>query len=102
MLFEEINSIKYRRYTSDISEVNRHITLKKERAEEVNKVIAVANKGNKNFKLNWSWWAKADGQGLTEEVTWQEILKLSILRPGRAEIIYEGITPFSLRHGKHH
>lgn len=52
MLFEEINSIKYRRYTSDISEVNRHITLKKERAEEVNKVIAVANKGNKNFKLN--------------------------------------------------
>lgn len=56
---------------------------------------------NKNFKLNWSWWAITDGQGLTEEVTWQ-IRKLSILRPGRAEVIYEGITPFSLRHGKHH
>ncbi len=52
MLFEEINSIKYRRYTSDITEVNRHINLKKETAEEVNKVIAVANKDNKNFKLN--------------------------------------------------
>lgn len=52
MLFEEIDSIKYRRYTSDVTEVNRHIDLKKETAEEVNKVIAVANKDNKNFKLN--------------------------------------------------
>lgn len=52
MLFEEINSIKYRRYTSDITEVNRHINLKKEIAEEINKAIAVANKDNKNFKIN--------------------------------------------------
>lgn len=52
MLFEKINSIKYRKYTSDITKVIRHIDLTKERAEEVNKVIAVANKGNKNFKLN--------------------------------------------------
>lgn len=52
MLFSGINSVKYRRYTSDTSEVTRHINLKKETAEEVNKVIAVVNKGNKNFKLN--------------------------------------------------
>ena len=52
MLFEEINSVKYRRYTSDISEVTRHIDLRKETAEEINKAIAVVNKGNKNFKLN--------------------------------------------------
>ena len=52
MLFEEFDSIKYRKYTSDITEVTRHIDLKKETAEEINKVIAVANKGNKNFKLN--------------------------------------------------
>lgn len=52
MLFKKIDSVKYRRYTSDTSEVTRHIDLKKETAEEVNKVIAVANKGNKNFKLN--------------------------------------------------
>ena len=52
MLFKEINSVKYRRYTSDTSEVTRHIDLKKETAEEVNKVIAVVNKGNKTFKLN--------------------------------------------------
>ena len=52
MLFEEFDSIKYRKYTSDITEVTRHIDLKKATAEEINKVIAVANKGNKNFKLN--------------------------------------------------
>lgn len=52
MLFKKIDSVKYRRYASDTSEVTRHIDLKKETAEEVNKVIAVANKGNKNFKLN--------------------------------------------------
>lgn len=52
MLFSGINSVKYRRYTSDTSEVTRHINLKKEIAEEVNKVIAVVNKENKNFKLN--------------------------------------------------
>lgn len=52
MLFEEFDSIKYRKYTSDITEVTRHIDLKKATAEEINKVIAVTNKGNKNFKLN--------------------------------------------------
>lgn len=52
MLFEDINSVKYRRYTSDISEVTRHVDLSKETAEAVNKAIAVVNKGNKNFKLN--------------------------------------------------
>ena len=52
MLFEDFDSIKYRKYTSDITEVTRHIDLKKATAEEINKVIAVANKGNKNFKLN--------------------------------------------------
>ena len=52
MLFEKIDSIKYRKYTSDISEVTRHIDLSKETAEEVNKVIATVNNGNKNFKLN--------------------------------------------------
>lgn len=52
MLFEEIENIKFRKYTSDISEVERHITLSKETAEETNKVIAVVNKGNKAVKLN--------------------------------------------------
>lgn len=51
MLFEEFENIKYRKYTSDITEVTRHIDLEKATAEEINKVIAVANKGNKNFKL---------------------------------------------------
>lgn len=51
MLFEEINSIKYRKNTSDVIEVTRHIYLKKEIAEQVNKVIVVTNEGNKNFKL---------------------------------------------------
>lgn len=52
MLFKEIDSIKYRKYTSDVTEVTRHIDLTKDTAEEVNKVIAVVNKGNKNFKIN--------------------------------------------------
>ena len=52
MLFEEIENIKFRKYTSDITEVRRHIDLKKETAEAVNKVIAVANKNNKGIKLN--------------------------------------------------
>lgn len=52
MLFEELKGIKYRKYTSDITEVTRHINLRKTTAEEVNKVIAVVNKDNKNFKIN--------------------------------------------------
>ena len=52
MLFEEIENIKFRKYTSDITEVRRHIDLSKETAEAVNKVIAVANKNNKGIKLN--------------------------------------------------
>ena len=52
MLFKEIEGIKYRKYTSEVTEVTRHINLKKETAEEINKAIAVVNKGNKNFKLN--------------------------------------------------
>lgn len=52
MLFEEIDNIKYKKYTSDTIKVRRHIKLTKETAELVNKVIAVANNGNKDFKLN--------------------------------------------------
>ena len=52
MLFKEMDSIKYRKYSSDVTEVTRHISLTKDTAEEVNKVIAVANKRNKNFKIN--------------------------------------------------
>lgn len=52
MLFEEINDVKFKKYSSDTINVSRHIELTKETAESVNKVIAVANKGNKNFKLN--------------------------------------------------
>lgn len=52
MLFKEIEGIKYRKYTSEVTEVTRHINLKKETAEEINKAIAVVNKGNKTFKLN--------------------------------------------------
>ena len=51
MLFEEFEKIKYRKYTSDITEVTRHIDLEKATAEEINKVIAVVNNGNKAFKL---------------------------------------------------
>ena len=53
MLFEE-TKVKFRKYTSDVEEVERHITLDKELAEETNKVIAVVNKGNKAVKLNSS------------------------------------------------
>ena len=52
MMFEEVTDIKYRKYTSEITEVHRHIDIKKELAEEVNKVIAVVNHGNKAFKIN--------------------------------------------------
>lgn len=52
MLLEEVNDIKYRKYTSDVTEVHRHIDIKKELAEEINKVLAVVNKGNKAFKIN--------------------------------------------------
>lgn len=52
MLFEKIDNVKFRRYTSDVKEVTRHIDLKTELAEEVNKAIAVANKDNKGIKLN--------------------------------------------------
>ena len=52
MLFKEIKDVKYRKYASDVTEVSRHIELQKETAEYINKVIAVANKGNKNFKIN--------------------------------------------------
>lgn len=51
MLFEE-SEIKFRKYTSDVESVERHITLTKEVAEEVNKVIANVNEGNKAVKLN--------------------------------------------------
>ena len=51
MLFEK-TEVKFRKYTSDVEEVERHITLDKELAEETNKVIAVVNKGNKAVKLN--------------------------------------------------
>ena len=53
MLFEK-TEVKFRKYTSDVEEVERHITLDKELAEETNKVIAVVNKGNKAVKLNSS------------------------------------------------
>lgn len=52
MLFEDFKDIKYRKYSADTEEVSRHIELKKETAEEINKVIAVANKDNKGIKLN--------------------------------------------------
>lgn len=52
MVFEEITDIKYRKYTSDVETVERHITLTTEVAEELNKLIAVVNKGNKAVKLN--------------------------------------------------
>ena len=52
MLLEEVNDVKYRKYTSDVTEVHRHIDIKKELAEEINKVLAVVNKGNKAFKIN--------------------------------------------------
>lgn len=51
MLFNEIE-VKFRKYTSDVESIERHITLTTEVAEEVNKVIAVVNKGNKAVKLN--------------------------------------------------
>lgn len=54
MVFEEITEIKYRKYTSDVGTVERHITLTTEVAEELNKLIAVVNKGNKAVKLNSS------------------------------------------------
>ena len=54
MVFEEITGIKYRKYTSDVDTVERHITLTTEVAEELNKLIAVVNKGNKAVKLNSS------------------------------------------------
>ena len=52
MLFEDFKDIKYRKYSADTEEVSRHIELKKDTAEEINKVIAVANKDNKGIKLN--------------------------------------------------
>ena len=52
MLFEDFKEIKYRKYSADTIEVSRHIEIKKETAEEINKVIAVANKDNKGIKLN--------------------------------------------------
>lgn len=52
MVFEEIQDIKYRKYTSDVDTVERHIALTTEVAEELNKLIAVVNKGNKAVKLN--------------------------------------------------
>ena len=52
MVFEEITDVKYRKYTSDVETVERHIALTTEVAEEINKLIAVVNKGNKAIKLN--------------------------------------------------
>ena len=52
MVFEEIQDIKYRKYTSAVDTVERHIALTTEVAEELNKLIAVVNKGNKAVKLN--------------------------------------------------
>lgn len=52
MILEDVTDVKYRKYTSDVEIVNRHLYIKKELAEEVNKVLAVVNNGNKAFKIN--------------------------------------------------
>lgn len=52
MLFKEIENINFRKYASETTEVRRHIELKKDTAEAINKAIAVVNEGNKEFKLN--------------------------------------------------
>ena len=53
MLFEDKSKdIQYNKYSTGTGTIDRHINLSVELAEEINKVIAVPNDGNKAVKLN--------------------------------------------------
>ena len=79
MFKDKGKSTKFRIY-EDITEIERHITLPVNVAEELNKVIAVFNKENKFLKINNSilivsilhtYFKQADG--LPEEKQLEEI-----------------------------
>ena len=53
MLFKnKSKGIQYTKYSTGKGTIDRHISLSIDLAEEINKVIAVANEGNKAVKLN--------------------------------------------------
>ena len=84
MFKDKGKSTKFRIY-EDITEIERHITLPVNVAEELNKVIAVFNKENKFLKINNSilvvsilhtYFKQADG--LLEEIQQKVVEKYGI------------------------